>query len=642
MFDLFRSRAKVVRYMLGAILLVVALSMVVTLIPGFVGASFSGDSNVVAEIGNEALTYLEVQQQLQSQLRNNEFPREMMGNYVPLIINQMITNRAVAYQARRMGFEVTDAEVAEAVQSMIPALFPNGQYVGDEVYAQYLSRMHYTIPQFEANVRTQILLLRLMNLALEGEIVTDSEVEEEFRRLNEKISIEYVAVSSQSYRSEVNVNQVEIEEFFDQNRDTFRIGEKRDAAILVVDQGKLAESVEVPEEQLRQAYAAQTDRFRTGERVKARHILLMTMNKSPEEVEQAKARAEELLAELKGGADFAELARENSEDTGTAPEGGDLGWIQRGQTVTAFENAAFSLEPNTLSDIITTEYGFHIIEVLEKEPARLQPFEEVRDELAEEQKRQYVVEQVQELADQARAALTEDPSHPREVADKLGLTVYSLSKIGAGDPVPELAANPQALDNLMALPANGVTQEFELGSDRLAVGVVTEVYPARPAELSEVQDDIRERLLTQKANEMAEQKRRLLTEQVAAGKNLDEIARATGLEIQKSNEFTRNGNVDRIGSAAYLGEAFDTEIGKIVGPLAALGQSVVCKVISKTPADMTQLAGQREELKTSLQRMRAQSRRELFADGILTTLIDEGKVKINERTIDRMVSAYSS
>ncbi len=642
MFDLFRSRAKIVRYMLGAILLVVALSMVVTLIPGFVGASYSDDSNVVAEIGDQVLTSAEVQQQIQTQLQNNQFPREMIGNYVPVIINQMITNQAIAYQARRMGFVVTDQEVAQAVQSMIPALFPNGQYVGDEMYAQYLSRMRLTIPQFEANVRTQILVLRLMNIALEGEIVTDREIEQEFRRRNEKIKIEYVVVSPQSYRTQVQVSQAEIQEYYDANRATFRIGEKRDAAVLVVDQGKLAQSVQVPEAQLRAAYASQADRFRTGERVKVRHILIMTTDKTPAEVAQAKAKAEDILAQLKKGADFATLAREYSDDKATAQDGGNLGWIERGQTVPAFEQAAFSLKPGTLSDIITTEYGFHIIEVLEKQPAQLQPFDAVRGQLEDEVKRQMVVDKVQQIADQARDELEADPSQPRQVAEKLGLTVYTLSKVGAGEPVPEMADNQQALDNLLALPENGVTQEFDLGADRLAVGVVTKVYPARQAELSEVQDDIRQRLVSQKANELAQQKRQQMAEEVGAGKSLSEIARSLGLQVHTSNEFNRGGNVDGLGSAAYLGEAFDAKVGTLLGPITATGQSVVCKVLSKTPADMTQLAEQREQIRTDLQQSKARSRQELFADGILTKLIDEGKVKINQHTVDRMVNAYTS
>jgi len=187
MFDLFRSRAKAVRYLLGAIMLLVAFSMVITLIPGFVGSSFSTDTNIIAEIGNEVLTARDVQVNIQQQLRSNAFPREMAGSYVPMIINQMISDRAISYEAERLGFEVTDAEVARAVQTMIPQLFQNGEFVGEEIYSQYLAQMNLTVPEFESNVKKQILLLKLVNIVLEGEIVTDEDIEAEYRAANEKI-----------------------------------------------------------------------------------------------------------------------------------------------------------------------------------------------------------------------------------------------------------------------------------------------------------------------------------------------------------------------------------------------------------------------------------------------------------------------
>ena len=355
MFDLFRSRAKAVRYLLGAIMIVVSISMVVTLIPGFVGMG-GGPENVVAEIGDEALSTRDVQTSIQQQLRNKAFPREMAGVYAPLIINQMISDRAVAYQAARMGFQITDADLARSVQSIIPDLFQNGQFVGQAAYARYLEQMNLSIPEFESNVRKQMLLLALTNLVLEGEVVTDEEIEHEYRRKNEKIQVDYVNLSPSNFRPQVKVSEKEMRAYYEQNKPTFRIGEQRDARILVIDQDEVSKALTVPEEELRKTYRASVDRFRLPDRVKVRHILLKTMGKSAEEIEKTKAKAEDILKQIKGGADFAELAKQNSEDTGTAVEGGNLGWIARGQTVQNFENAAFSLKPDQLSNVISTEY----------------------------------------------------------------------------------------------------------------------------------------------------------------------------------------------------------------------------------------------------------------------------------------------
>jgi len=642
MFDLFRSRAKAVRYLLGALLIVVAISMVVTLIPGFVGAGY-GSENVIAEIGDEALTTREVQANIQQQLRNKAFSREMAGMYVPLIINQMIADRAVAYQAERLGFEVTDADVAQAVRSLIPDLYQNGQFVGQAAYSRYLQQMNLTIPEFESNVRKQMLLLALTNLALEGEVVTDEEIEREYRLKNEKIQVDYISLSPADFRSKVKVTEKEMRDYYEQNKSTFRVGEKRDARILVVEQSKVADSVTVPEEELRRVYRSSPDRFRLPDRVKVRHILLKTMNKSPDEVKQIRAKAEDILKQIKAGADFAELAKKYSEDTGTASQGGDLGWIARGQTVKNFENAAFTLKPGQISDVISTEYGFHIIQVLEKERARVKPFAEVKDELAQERKKQLIYDRMQELADEAHAELLKNPAQADQVASKLGLTVYKVEKVGAGDPIPEVGASADMQDAIYSLPKGGVTQVMQLGADRLGIATVTEIYPARQAEYSEVADSIRERLVAQKAQKMLDEKKKELEKLVKApGMTLRELARRLGRKIKSSPPFSRGGNVEGLGAAIYMRQAFDEPVGALVGPLTAMGEIIVCSVTKKFPADMTKLAEERAKIANEIKSQKAQERRELLADGILTQLINEGKVKINQRVIDRLVSAYRS
>jgi len=643
MFDLFRSRAKAVRYLLGAILMLVALSMVVTLIPGFMGSSYSTDDNIIAEIGGEVLSARDVQINIQQQLRNNAFPREMAHTYVPMIINQMVSDRAVAYEAERLGFLVTDAEVARAVQTMIPQLFQGGEFVGQEVYAQYLSQMNLTIPEFEGNVRKQMLLLKLQNMALEGEVVTDEQIEAEFRKANEMVQIDYITIAPSNYRSQVRITQEDIRAHYETNKSTFQVGEKRDAQILVVDETEVAKTVKASDEELRRLYQSNTDRYRTPERVHARHILLKTTGSSEAQVAEAKAKAGDLLKQLKAGADFADLAKEHSDDTGSAVQGGDLSWITRGQTVPKFEQAAFSLEPNQLSDVIETEYGFHILEVLEKERAQLQDFEDVKEQLAEENNRQIVFDRIQQLADQAYARLAENPSQGEAIANELGITIFNVGQVGATDPIPEAAASPEMQNAIRSLAQGGVSQIYDLGGNRLGIATVTQVYPPRPAELSEVEATIRERLLTQRTQQIVEEKRTQLREELPnAGEDLEKLARSLDLKVVSADPFSRAGTVSGLGAAAYMEAAFNAPEGSLVGPIAAMGQTAVCKIVKKIPADMTRLASERDAIQNQLRQQKARERQELFADGVLNQLIEAGDVKLNDRGIQRLISVYGS
>src|SRR6476659_5326425 len=152
MFDLFRSRDKAVRYVLGGMLMIVALSMVVTLIPGF-GSGTRADDTVVAEVGKDAITIRQVQNELQSLMRNRQIPSEMLSVYAPQYIDQMILERAVSYQAGRMGFEVSDAELANTIrEKILPRFFNNGQLVDKNAYESFLAERGMSIPEFENTI----------------------------------------------------------------------------------------------------------------------------------------------------------------------------------------------------------------------------------------------------------------------------------------------------------------------------------------------------------------------------------------------------------------------------------------------------------------------------------------------------------
>jgi len=643
MFDLFRSRARIVRLGLGALLLLVAISMVVTLIPGW-GSIPTERERPVAQIGDEILTQREVQLQIQAALRNNAFPRELAYIYIPQLVDQMITDRVLAYEAERLGFRVTEADVAQTIRSLLPQLYQDGKFAGREAYAAYLAQQNLTIPQFEANVRKQMLLTRLQNLAGEGAIVTPAEIEREYRRRNEKIKLEYIAIPLSKLRAEIKPTPEEIRKHYEQNRSLYQVPETRSFDVLLIDEIKVGERIQVPENELRRAYQERLDRYRMPERVKVRHILLKTTEKPKEELPKIRARAEELLKQLRSGSDFAELARKNSEDTASASNGGDLGWIVRGQTVKAFEDTAFSLKPKELSGVITTEYGFHILQVLDKETARVKPFEEVKDELARELKRQRVFELMQNLADQASAELNKRPLEAADIANRLNLVLIRVEKAKRTDPIPGLAVGSEQIQQaLTGLEKGRATPPIQIENNKLAIAVVREVFPARQAELSEVADQVRQHVINVKVAQLVEQRAREIMEKArAAGGDLKKVAQATGFEFRTTQEFGPDGAADGIGPAGNVIEGFAKPVGELFGPIALGDQRFICKVAARVTPDMSKLAEQRSSILAELKGKKARQRTELFVDSIRTRLVREGKVKIYEDVIRRIASAYTT
>ncbi|HCN78780.1 MAG TPA: hypothetical protein DIT13_16490 [Verrucomicrobiales bacterium] len=442
MFDLFRSRQKTVRYLLGALLSLVAISMVVTLVPSYGDPSSGANAQIIAEIGDEVLTITEVQQVMARELRENRIPPGLETVYVPMFVQQMVAERAVAYQAAQMGFRLTDAELAETIAALIPQLYENGKFVGAETYRAFLAQQNMTIPQFEANVRKQALSSRLEMLSLEGVIVTPQDVENEFRRQNEKANISYVLVNADKYRSQVKITPEELQQRYEQNKAMFQQPEQRGLTVYPVEERAIAATLTLGDDLLRKAYSEQSDRFRTPERVRVRHILIDTRDKSDAEKAELKKKAEGILQQIRGGADFAKLAQEHSQDFGSAQKGGDIDWVVRGQTVPEFEAASFGMKPGQVSDLVNTMFGFHIIRVDAREDARLRPFEEVKDELRADVLRAQVFDRMQTVADQLRAALTRSTADGEAFARSNGIQPIQVSPLRPSDPVPGVGTDP--------------------------------------------------------------------------------------------------------------------------------------------------------------------------------------------------------
>jgi peptidyl-prolyl cis-trans isomerase D len=642
MFDLFRSRAKATRYLMGGLLMMVAVMMVVTLIPG-INAPSRTDTQVLAEIGGDALTWTEVQRTVQSQLQNRAFPPQMASIFIPQIADKMIAEYAMAFEAERLGFAVTDADVVTTIRAMIPQLFEGENFAGREAYAAVLAQQNTTIQQFEGILRKQLLIEKLQSLAMEGVVVSDREVEAEFHRSADGVKIEYIFIDPGKLLPEVVIKPEELQAHFNANRNSYQLPEKRSAQILIVDEAAVAQTITIPEAELRRAYDQNKDSYRLPERVHVRHILLKTTGKPKEEVAKIKIRAEELLKQIRQGADFAELAKKNSEDTASAVKGGDLDWVMRGQTVKAFEEAAFSMKPKETSNVITTEYGFHIVQVLEKQEARLRPFEEAKTQLDAELKKQRVFDTMQNLSDQARAALVKDPKAAEKIAGDLKLQLVRADKVGPDEPLPGIGTSRELLDAISPLRRNEVTPTVQIAPTKLAVAVVTEVFPARQAEFAEAEGKIRSELGTQKLKQLTEQRaKEAYSRAVAMNGDLKKAAQAMGLEWKATPAFTLEAAAEGLGPAENVRKAFTHAVGYIFGPVTVNDRKFICKVTEKLIADAGQLAARRQELVDQLKTGKARERMELFQQNLRDRLVKEGKLKIHQDVINRLAASFSN
>ena len=637
MFNLFRSRDKLVRIMLGGLLGVVALSMLLYLIPG--GTSYTGanDDQVVAEIGKEPLTVHEVDRAIQERIRGREIPAEMISYVLPQIIDQMITEKAAAYQAQRMGFRVSDADLADSIRSLSPniATMPPDQYRMFVEQAGFAS-----VPEFENAFREQRFLMDLQSMAEQDVVISPQEVRVEFNRRNEKIKLEYIVFDPAKLKSEVKATPEDLKTYFNTNRGNFMTPEVRGFEMIVADQAKVAESIQVTEAQERQYYSTHRDQYMTPERVHERHILLSTAGKPKEEVPKIKAKAEDLLKKIKGGADFAELAKQNSDDPGSKTNGGDLGWVVRGQMVKPFEDASFSLKPTEISNLVTTDYGFHIIQVLEKQAAHVQSFDEAKNQIVDQIRKETLNDKMQNLTDQAQAQLAKNPKNAEQIANQLGLSYYKVDKYKSGDALPLVGTDRAVTDQAGALKQGEVSPVLQAGN-RLIVIAMDGITPAKPAEFADVEDKVKTGYQQQKGGQVASEKAKQAADLLKSnGGDLKAAAKALGAEVKTSDFFTRAGAIEGAGSATYFGDAFTKPVGSVLGPVNTGTANVVAKVIEKQLPEEALFGVQRQGIVDELKGKQALERRQLVEDSILEKLVNKGVVKIHKGTINRIISRY--
>jgi peptidyl-prolyl cis-trans isomerase D len=639
MFNLFRSQEKGKKIMLSVLLGLVSLGMLMYLIPS--GPSMGGTAaqSVVAEVAGEKITEDMVFRRLRQTFGQTQLPPSSMAAYVPILIQRMIEEMAVAKQADRMGFRVSEAEVGRQIRTD-----PNFVNLPPDQEANALQQMGYTVEEFVASYRKNAVENMLNTMAAMTVIVTPQEVEKMFRDANEKIKLQYIDFPVDKFKSGITVAPAELQTAYNRMKASYTIPESRNAQVILIDQDQVAATVKVPEAQLQAYYEAHKDDFRVKDRVKVRRILFDTVGKVPDEVAKIKAKAQDVLKQARAaGADFAALAKKNSQDQATVDKGGDLGWMQREQlsALGPFADVAFKLKPGEVSDLVTTQFGFDIIKVEEKEPSGLQPFDKVRDQIAPKISGQLVIDKMQTLAAQARADLMKAPQSGEQIASKLGLQFVKADDVLPEGVIAGVGASKELGTGIASLAKGQVSEAIQVSPTRLAIATVTQVNPPRVRPFAEVEAQVRESVIGQKSTEAVQQKAKQAADMLVINKgDIEAVAKSFGLEVKTSDPFNRNGSVAATMGASFFGDIFTKPIGATVGPINAGGQTVVAKLIERTEPDMKELAAQRDNILRNLKDKKLEERRMLFQDSVVYQFTKEGKIKYHKDVVDRMMSRY--
>jgi peptidyl-prolyl cis-trans isomerase D len=616
------------RILLGAVVLVLAGGMLLYLVPSMPGTG-EASTDTVAKIGDESVSMAEVRQQLSEIEQRNSVPKALESLYVRQILNNLVFQKEMEYEAKRLGLRVSDQERADRIRQFLPTAYNGDTFVGMDRYSQEVQgRFQMTVPVFEELIRQGLLQEKFRKLVTDGVSISDADLRQEFRFKNEKVKLDYVLIKPEDLESKITPDESEIKAAYEKNRANYQVPEKRVIRYALLDVNQLRQNTQVSDDELKAQYQQDIQQYQVPNRVHVQHILLMTVGKTDAEIAEIKNKAEDVLQQAKKGAKFDDLAKKYSEDPGTKDKGGDLGWITQGQTVPEFEKVAFSEPKGSISDLVKTQYGFHIIKVLDKETAHTKPFDEVKDAIRAPMVLAKADKQASQMADSLSTAIRQsNKATLDDLAKQFHLAVGETRPVSATDQLLELGNSKEIKDAAFGQRSGDVS--LPIHTDRgYVILSVKNVQPAHQGTLDEVRDRIIADLKQQKANQLARQKAEDLEKRLKTGEKFDVAAKALGLEPKTSDLIARNGAIPSAASGKQLDLAFGMKPGDVGPPLNLGSNWMLYRVAEKQEPNPADFDKQKKELTEQALQAKRSMAFEAFRTALEARLKAEGKLQI--------------
>jgi len=641
------------KIVLGALLLVVCVMMVITLVPGgLFGDYFGGGvttAGVLAKVGGDDITLQAVAQRARmigrQQFRGN-IPPSLMPFLMQRATESMITQGALAYEANRMSLGVSDKELAEYLQKgqFGQVFFPDGKFIGQDQYENFVqNQWGISVAQFEKELKDQLAQQKLLAAVSAPATVSDKEVTDQVKKQDTKVKFDYAVLTLDEVKKQVKVTDVELKAFYEQNKQQYvnSIPEKRKARYILIDTEKVASTIPVTQADLQSYYNQHQDDYRIPETVTVRHILIKTPTPGPDGkvdqkgVDAAKAKIEDIQKQLKAGANFGDLAKKYSEDPGSAQEGGLLPPITKGRTVPEFEQAAFNTPKGQTTDIIRTSYGFHIIQVEDKQNARIKPLDEVKAQIEPAVKQQKAAAAVQNLANSVES-LARSQGLDKAAADK-GLSVTTTDLIAQTDSLPGVGSAQELSNGLFSAKKNDPPAEAQTPQG-YAIYQVTEIQPPQTPTFDEIKPKVEEQFRAQRAQMLLAQKMQELSDRARAGHDLKKAAKEVGATVKTSDLVNSTAQVPDVGAMSGAANvAFDLAVGEISSPLTgSTGSGIVLAVLEKQEPSPQEAKAAWDRAKETLLDQKRQVLEGLYVQNLREKLEKEGKIKINKKEMERM------
>jgi peptidyl-prolyl cis-trans isomerase D len=608
---------RVIKIIFAVIITVACVTMVITLVPGiFDNTGESGPNGNYAVVRGPGLLgrfasdsipvkETEVQELAQRQLQQQHLPDFLMP-YMTQKAGQVLVQRAILKrEADRMKLQVSDEDLRRELQTgpFAQYLFPNGQYIGDDGYMNFVqSNFQTSRSDFESRVKSDMELTRLQALITGGVTVSDAAVREAYRVQGTKVKFDYAVISAEDVAKTVNPSDAELQSFFKTNQTRYAtaIPETRKIQYVAFDASNLPGGrPQITDAEIQTYYKKNQDAYKVQDQVKVRHILISVPQGADSKTDAAaKAKAEDLLKQIKAGGNFAELAEKNSDDPGSKSQGGELGWLDRGKTVPEFDKTAFALAPGQTSDVIKTQFGYHILQVEDKKTAHERPLSEVKAEIVPVLEQQKVGASEQAFASQLAADAKKNGLDKAAAAK--GLHVVTTDYIAKDGVVAGLADGSSLLAQAFTA-AKGAEPTAVSAGNGFAIFQVEDIKAAhapdfamyKPHILNDYREERVPQLLSAAVNKLDDRAKVL--------NDLKKAAAEMNVPVKSSDFVNRDAQFPDLGAmSGPASVAFSLAKGAISGPINAGRVGAVLQVLDKQEPSGDDMAKNFDKMRAQL------------------------------------------
>ena len=544
MFDFVRNNTKI---MMGILFLLIIPSFVLFGLEGY--SRFNDKATVVAKVNGNKISQTEWDaahkrevDRIRASMPNLDVKLFDTAEAKYATLERLVRDQVIAVAAQKLQLVASDTRLARELQQSpaIAALRTADGKLDMERYKQLAASQGMTPEMFEMQVRADLSNRQVIQGVQASAYATSAQTQTAMNAFMQRREVQILNFPATDFLSKITVSDADLQAYYDKNKDKYQSSESADIEYIILDIESLRQSITLNEQDLKSYYEQNLQRLSSKEERRASHILITAAKDAPEaEKKTARAKAEDLLKLVKAKpASFAEVARKNSQDPGSAVKGGDLDFFGRGAMVKAFEDAAFSMKKSDISDLVESEFGYHIIQLTDIKAAKAQSFESLRPSIEADLKKQQAQRKYAELAETFSNTVYEQSDSLKPVADKLKLNIQKASQVARqAAQTRGVLSHPgllQAIFSEASLQKQRNTEAIEVAPSTLVSARVVKHQPAATLPLADVKEFVKRALTQEKAAEMAKAQGEQRLAALKASSGADKLPNAIVISREKT------------------------------------------------------------------------------------------------------------